>query len=84
TDEIIPLLYDHGSLPTFYTIGYHGITIFLSLQDYLSFKDKTNGDIVIFLTKEDLPNIDRSIIKNHKIIIEDNDSVLRWIPNYGL
>lgn len=84
TDEVAGLLNDHGSLPTFYIIGYRGVTIFLNVEDYLLFKDKTNGDIAIFLSKEDLPNIDRSIIKNHKIIIENEDSTLKWISYYGL
>lgn len=84
TDEVVGLLYDHGLLPTFYTIGYSGITIFLNLQDYLLLKDKTNGSIAIFLTKQDLPNIDRDTIKNHKIIIENEDSTLKWISYNGL
>ena len=78
------LLHDHSSLPTFYTVGYNGTIIFLTVQDYLLFRDKANGDIAVFLNKEDLSNIDRSTIKNHKIIIEDVDSTLKWVPSYGL
>lgn len=84
TDEVMTLLPDHSSLPTFYTIGYKGSTVFLNIQDYMSFKDKINGDIIIFLSKEDIPDIDRDSIKNCKVIIENEDSTLKWILYHGL
>lgn len=84
TDEVVGLLPEHSLLPTFYTIGYKGSMIFLNTQDYMSFKDKINGDIIIFLSKDDISNIDRNTIKNHKAIIENDDTTLKWISYYGL
>lgn len=83
TDDSLSLLYDHSTLPTFYTIAYRGATIFLSLHDYMEFKDKVSGSLCIYLNKESLGFMDRNTIKGCSIITE-SDNQLIWIPNYGL
>jgi hypothetical protein len=83
TDEVVGLLYDHSSLPTFYTIAYRGTTIFLNIHDYFEFKDKLIGPLAIYLNKETLDFIDRNTIRGCSIIAE-SDNQLIWIPNYGL
>lgn len=78
TDDVSYGTSNHSVLTTFYMIAYKGTTIFLDIEDYFAYRDSVNGNAVIYITKEDIDNIDRNSIKNCGIITETNNE-LEWI-----
>lgn len=78
TDDITYGTNDSCVLTTFYMIAYRGIVIFLNINDYLSYKDKINGGAILYLTKNDIPDIDQNFIKNCGILTDTNNE-LEWI-----
>lgn len=83
TDEIVYSIPAHSILTTFYMVAYRGKVIFLSLDDFLHYKDSTGGQPVLFLSSDILPNIDRNTIKQYSILTEENNE-LKWMPTYEL
>lgn len=78
TDDIEYGCNNSSVLTTFYMIAYKGVVIFLNIDDYFMYKDNISGGAILYLTKEDIPNIDQNSIKNCGILTETNNE-LEWI-----
>lgn len=83
TDNISYSASNHSVLTTFYMIAYKGITIFLDIDDYFAYRDGTNGKCIVYLTKEDISDIDQNSIRGCGILTETNNE-LEWIKRYEL
>jgi hypothetical protein len=83
TDDINHGLSSHAILNSFYMIASNGYIIFLNLNDYYLYRDQMVKNAILYLTQEDISNIDRNIIKNCSVLIE-NDNELQWIKNHEL
>lgn len=78
---------EHAVLPTFYIYYYKGAVAFLSLEDYIAYKDKIlASDIIIRLSKQEVfeSHIDRSVIKRCSLVYQENDQNMEFIKNYGI
>lgn len=80
TDDISYGISNHSVLTTFYMIAYNGVMIFLSIDDYLLYKDSAPNNVIIYMTKEDLSNMDTNIIKDCGILTE-TDNELEWVKS---
>lgn len=78
TDDISYGVSNTSVLTTFYMIAYRGTVIFLNTDDYFAYKDNISGNAIIYMTNEDISNIDKNSIKNCGILTEINDN-LEWI-----
>lgn len=76
----------HATLPTFYMKFYDGSIVFLSIEDYLIYKETIKSDAILLLDIKTAidSKIDRSIIKGCKILSYNNNNNLELLNNYGL
>lgn len=81
TDQLNKTNYEYAILNSFYMIAYTGNIIFLDIEDYLQHKDSTNGKSILYI--KNIQNIDRSIVKNCRIL-SDLDNKLMWVDKYEL
>lgn len=74
--------YETAIVIDYYMSFYKGLIIFLTIEDYLIYKDRIIGKPCLFFT-EFPRNIDKKDIKNCMILVMQNNE-LELIQDYGL
>lgn len=72
---------DYGIINPYYLISYDGLLVFLSVEDYLQYKDSIICDIAIYIN--DYNGIDRNTLKKCLVLTENGNEIL-WVNNNEL
>lgn len=77
----------YASIHPFYLTFFKGTSLFLTLEEYLEYKDNVIGQKILFVDKNGFNNhtpIDRSIFKDCKFITHDENNQLVMVNNYAI
>jgi len=77
---------EYACLHPFYLTFFKGTSLFLTLEDYIEYKDNIIGEKILFVDSNIQNNIpiDRSIFKECKFLTYDDNKQLIMVNNYAI
>lgn len=65
------LSHQYAIFPSFYVKFFRGTIVFLSVENYMVYKDQIIGKPMLYIEKNNFKNLDRSIIQTDNIIYNE-------------
>jgi hypothetical protein len=73
----------HASLHPFYLPFFDGVTVFISLEEYIEYKDKILGRTIIYIETTDT-RLNRSLLNRCDLLTRDPHNKLIMVNNYAV